>query len=72
MTALFDDNFIPIDDQARDGERWIVRKGDHYAVAQWCGDFWSFPFDPSGEDKGAARCAVQIDFEPTHYRPKAS
>lgn len=67
-TAIYEDErvYIPIDDEARNGERQLVKRGPQYAAGQWAGDFWSYPYG-SRSDEG--NCPVQIDFEPTHYWP---
>lgn len=67
-TAIYEDGkvYVPIDDDARNGERQIVKRGPNYAAAQWTGNMWSYPYG----DYDAAKSPHQIDFTPTHYWPQ--
>jgi hypothetical protein len=64
--AMVERIFVPIDDDARDGERQLVKRDAAYAVGQWTGEFWSYPY--GGED--SPFYIEQLDFEPTHYAPR--
>jgi hypothetical protein len=52
-------HFRELDDAARNGEFWLVRDAQQFAIARWT-DTW--------------RCSNgrALPFEPDQYRPKAS
>lgn len=60
--------FVPIDATAKSGASFLVRNpetGD-YASAYWTSEMWSLYCGPDYDT------VVQLDFEPTHYRPRVT
>jgi hypothetical protein len=63
MTTEAFNGFVEIDDGARDGQPHLVGEpaSGEVAAAYWTGSMWAYDIPTMVQ---------QLDFEPTHYRPR--